>query len=264
MIRCAIIENDPDEAALLSSLIQRDLDEELKIVGTAYSATEGLDLARHKSPELIFLDIELSNQTGFYLFTYLFAKNIDVVFTSSNNENIESKLSLVPTEYLIKPYNIKDLWRIINLKKKKAIPNNNDSINNLVTNLKMGASYQEKIALPTADGFQVIHFNEILYCQASENYSYINTVTGDSFLVTKTLKGLEELLPSTSFFRIHKSILLNINYVKSFSRKTGYVVFLENGQKFEVATRRQEEFSNLFLRKTSLISKIESEQLYSN
>ncbi len=116
----------------------------------------------------------------------------------------------------------------------------------------MGTSYHEKIALPTMDGFQVIPFNEILYCQASENYSYIHTISNDTFLITKTLKNLEEHLPASCFLRIHKSVLLNINYVKSFSRKDGYVVTLETGQQFEVATRRYDEFIGHLLKKEPL------------
>lgn len=266
MITCAIIDNDPLTAESLINIIQRDLCQELIVVGSACSAAEGLDLARLKSPDIIFLTIELPNQTGFYLFTYLFAQNIDVIFTSSDTENSISALKLVPSDYIIKPFHSKDIRTLVDRhKKRKELSNpHHNPIHHLINNLKMGASYQEKIALPTSDGFQVIHFNEILYCQASESYAYINTIAGDSILVTKTLKSIEELLPSASFFRIHKSVLLNINYVKSFSRKTGYIVTLENGQKFEIAIRRQEEFLNLFIRKASLIPKIEPEKLYSN
>jgi two-component system LytT family response regulator len=251
MIACAIIENDPLAKDSLSNLINTNFCEELMVIGSASSATKGLELIRQKSPELIFLDIELPQQAGFYLFTYLFTQNIDVILISSNREFVISAFKSTSTDYLTKPFNLPDLRACIDrLKKKKSAQGStNETVKQLISNLKMGASYQEKIALPTTDGFQVIHFNEILYCQASENYSYVNMVTGDSFLITKTLKSIEELLPSSSFFRIHKSILLNINYVKSFSRKDGFTVTLENKQQFEIATRRHEEFINLFLRK---------------
>lgn len=251
MINCAIIETDTLIAKSLSNLINTNFCEELMVIGTVNSANGAMELIRRKSPELIFLDTELPDQDGFYLFTYFFTQNVDIILTLSNPECAISSFKNPATDYLIKPFNLSELRAAIDRLKKKRTTQNftNETVKQVVDNLKMGTPFQEKIALPTSDGFQVIHFNEILYCQASENYAYINTVTGDSFLITKTLKSIEELLPSSSFFRIHKSILLNINYVKSFSRKDGFVVTLENKQQFEIAIRRHEEFINLFLRK---------------
>lgn len=251
MTTCAIIESDRLAMETLRHLITTNFCEELMLVGVATTARDGMELIRNKSPELIFLDINSPDGNGFTLLSQQPNRKFEVIFTCVSHDYAISALRHSAIDYLIKPINLIDLrGAVIRLEnKKKTQKPRNVNVHHLSENCKMGISLREKIALPTSDGFQIVRFNEILYCQASENYSYIYTVTGDSFFITKTLKNIEELLSLGCFFRIHKSTLLNINYVKSFSRKEGFVVTLENGQQFEVATRRQEEFINLFLRK---------------
>ncbi len=260
MINCIIVEDNRLARETLSNIIVNNFPEELKIIGVAGSAKEGMNLVHQKSPELIFLDIELPDENGFSLFNHFPNHHFDVIFTTSSPDYAISAIKHMAIDYLIKPINLLDLSAaMVRLgKRKNRLKIGHDSVNKLINKIKMGTAFQEKIALPTADGFQVISFNEILYCQASENYSYIHTISKETILVTKTLKSLEELLPSLSFFRIHRSMLLNINYVKSFSRKDGFIVTLETGQKFEVAIRRQEEFTNHFVKKEQPIKNQEN------
>ena len=97
------------------------------------------------------------------------------------------------------------------------------------------------ISFPTLDGFQLEKVNNIVYCQAEENYCKIFTNRNEAILVARTLKNIEELLPIELFFRIHKSHLVNMNYIKSYSKTDGYKITLDNGIELDVATRRNEE-----------------------
>lgn len=251
MINCIIIEDDRLALELLYTLIKTNYSKKLKVIGSAGTVKEGMDLIRQKSPDLIFLDIELPDDNGFSIFNSFPNPQFDVIFTTSSSDYAIPAIKHMAIDYLLKPISLIDMnAALVRFDKRQSTQN--DSLKKLVNNIKMGTSYHEKIALPTMDGFQVIPFNEILYCQASENYSYIHTIANETILVTKTLKNLEEQLPASCFFRIHKSVLLNINYIKSFSRKDGYMVTLETGQQFEVATRRYEEFINHLLKKEHL------------
>lgn len=251
MINCIIVEDDKLALGLLSNLIKTNFGKKLTIAGTSGTVKGGLELIRQKSPDLLFLDIELPDGNGFSLLNEFPNPQFDVIFTTSSPDYAISAIKHMAVDYLLKPVNLIDLnAALVRLDKRRIIGKFADSsLKTLVNNIKMGISFHEKIALPTTDGFQILPFNEILYCQASENYSYIHTISNEKFLVTKTLKNLEENLPESCFFRIHKSVLLNINYVKNFSRKDGYMVTLETGQQFEVATRRYEEFTNHLTKK---------------
>ncbi len=106
----------------------------------------------------------------------------------------------------------------------------------------MGADIGSKIALPAFSGYQMEKISQIVYCEADENYTKIYTIRGEMILVSRTLKVVEEMLPVSHFFRIHKSFLVNMNYVKSFNRTEGHKIMLETGVELEIATRRNEEF----------------------
>lgn len=252
MIKCVIIEDNRSHRESLCNLIESNFINELLLLGTASNVMEGLNLIRQKSPQLVFLNIDLPDESGFNILNHFPVPPFETIFVTSSPEYAIYAIKHMAVDYLLQPISLIDLQgAIARYKKKTQLHQNNNSniTNQLIENFKMGISHHEKVALPTYDGFQVIRLNEILYCQASENYSYINTISNETHLVTKTLKNLEELLPSDRFFRIHKSILLNINYVKCFSRKEGFVATLDTGLKFEIATRRQEDFINLFMKK---------------
>ena len=84
--------------------------------------------------------------------------------------------------------------------------------------------------------------NHILYCEADQNYTKIFTIRGDVVLISKSLGFIEEQLPVELFFRVHKSHLVNMNFVRTYSKAGGHHVILENGKRIDVASRRNEEF----------------------
>lgn len=244
MTTCIIIEDEYNSGVSLGDVVKNHFSGELQLIGTASCLSDGVNLIRQKSPGLVFLDIDLPDENGLSIYTWFPSPEFDVIFISSVPDYAIQAIKQMAIDYLVKPVSLIEMKAaMVRLEKRKK-----GELKKSIPDVKTGTPFREKIALPTSDGFQIIPFNEILYCQASENYSYIYTTSGESILISRPLKTMEEMLPSC-FFRIHKSILLNINYVKSFSRKEGFVVTLETGQKFEIATRRHEEFVNQFIRK---------------
>ncbi|MBK7031381.1 MAG: LytTR family transcriptional regulator [Bacteroidales bacterium] len=102
------------------------------------------------------------------------------------------------------------------------------------------------MAFPTMDGYQMEKLNDILYCEGDVNYTKIHTCNGRLIMVSRTLKEVEELLSSQYFFRTHKSYLVNLNYIKSYSRSENFGVYLENNQWLPVSTRKNDEFIQVF------------------
>jgi two-component system, LytTR family, response regulator len=265
MTTCIIIEDDKLAREALIRLLEINFSSEIKLLGTAETLKGGIELIHQKAPDIVMLDIELPDENGFRLFDYFSKISFDVIFTTAYQHYALSAIKYSAIDYLIKPVSLIDMKAaLIRFEKKNEKRISHQQVKLLLESLKMGKSFHQKVSLPTADGFQVICIHEILYCLASENYTHVFTIDNEDFLVTRTLKAIEELLPVDTFFRIHKSTLLNLNYVKSFSRKDGCVVTLENGQKFEVATRRQEEFTNMFLKKGPPIQVIEPGNLFTN
>jgi len=115
----------------------------------------------------------------------------------------------------------------------------------LLENLNIGEQNVNKIAFPTIEGFEFIHTNQILYCKAESNYCSIKKIDGITNMATKTLKYVEEILPK-NFVRIHKSYVLNLNFVVRY-HKSNKEVELTNGEKLPVSFRKEEEFLNAIL-----------------
>ena len=243
MISCIIIDDEAKARETFEKIVQRYLPEKLKVVALAGSVKEGVYAIHKFRPDIVFLDIEMPEENGFKLFDYFEAIFFEVVFLTAFKNYAIKAIRFSAFDYLLKPLDYTELSELIDrYEKKRRSDNNQIKIQALLSNITIGADIGSKIALPTLTGYQMEKINHIIYCEAAENYTKIYTIRGDSFLVSRTLKIVEEMLPSEYFFRIHKSYLVNMNFVKSYNRSEGHKILLENGVELEIATRRNEEF----------------------
>jgi two-component system LytT family response regulator len=115
-------------------------------------------------------------------------------------------------------------------------------LEHLIQNLRSNAPESYKLALPTTDGLIFIKLSEILYCEASSNYTVVYTVNKNKYIVSRTLKQYEDLLMEHNFFRIHNSYLINLNAVKKYVRGDGGYVVLDNDISLDVSKRKKDAF----------------------
>jgi len=247
-----IIDDENKSRETLNKIIERYFSDKISVVYLADSVKEGVFAINKYDPKLVFLDIEMPEENGFKLFDYFDYYSFEVVFTTAYKQYAIDAIKYSALDYLLKPINyidLKDVLKRLDEKQKKITPQS--QIDTFLSNINTDSKEFNKIALPTMDGFQLERINNIVYCQAEENYTKIFTTRDESLIVTKTLKSVEELLPASIFFRIHKSYLVNLNYIKSYSKSNRYKVTLENGVKLDVATRRNEEFVKALTKKKS-------------
>jgi two-component system LytT family response regulator len=103
-----------------------------------------------------------------------------------------------------------------------------------------------KIALPTFDGLEIIHMDDILYCQSDGAYSHVFFTDGTKMYISKTLRYLEDALCNYHFFRVHNSYIVNLNHIKQYSKTDGGLIILSDGKKVRVSRSRKDELLNLF------------------
>jgi two-component system LytT family response regulator len=245
-----IIDDEHKSRETLKKIIERYFNNQISVVYLAESVKEGVYAINKYNPRLVFLDIEMPEENGFKLFDYFDYFDFDVVFTTAYKQYAIDAIKCSALDYLLKPINYIDLKEVIKRledKEKKLTPQT--QIEAFLSNISSGTNEFNKIALPTFEGYELEKVNNIIYCQAEENYTKIYTNRNEVIMVAKTLKSIEELLPDTMFFRIHKSYLVNLNYIKSYNKSQGYKVILENGIKLDVATRRNDEFIKALTRK---------------
>lgn len=243
MKTCVIIDDEKNARETLAKIIERYFSTKIKILFSADSVKEGVFAINKYNPDLVFLDIEMPEENGFKLFDYFDIYNFEVIFTTAYKQYAIDAIKFAALDYLLKPINFIDLRDVLTrLEKKQSKTSNNAQIEAFLSNVNNDPGNFNKIALPTLDGYQLEKVNNIVYCQAEESYCKIFTNRNEVILVARTLKNIEELLPEEVFFRIHKSHLVNMNYIKSYSKTDGYKIKLENGVELDVATRRNDEF----------------------
>ncbi len=236
MLTAGIIDDEPRVADSLKKIIEKYLSKKIRVVFVAHSVKESLSQIHQHKPSIVFLDVEMPGENGFELFSHFDNPDFKVVITTAYKEYAINAIKHSALDYLLKPINHIELLELIKkLEKQEQNSRYKFQLDTLVSHLNSGTEALSKIALPTQSGIEFVKVNNIVYCQAENSYSTIHTSLNEAIVVTKTLKTLEELLPENMFLRIHKSYLVNRNYIKSFHRAGGQGVMLENGLLLPVA-----------------------------
>jgi two-component system LytT family response regulator len=183
----------------------------------------------------------MQRETGFDLLTQLNSIDFEVIFTTAHSEYAIKAFKFSAIDYLLKPIDIDDLQKALAKVEHKQNQNSAGRLEHLIQNLRTNTPENYKLALPTTEGLVFVQLNNILYCEASSNYTIIYTPK-NKYIVSRTLKQYEDLLGEHNFFRIHNSYLINLNAVKKYIRGEGGSVVLENDITLDVSKRKKEAF----------------------
>lgn len=250
MIKTIIVDDEFNAREFLEKLLQRYFPDKFLVLALCESVDDAIDAIEKFNPELVFLDVQMPNKNGFQLFKELNKINFEVIFTTAHSEFAIDAIRCSALDYLLKPINYIDL--LATVKKYESKLNKafqQEKLMLLIENLDTGNSAFNKIALPTETGFELVKTNAILYCEADSNYCKIVCLDGKKIVLSKTLKFIEELLPTSVFQRIHKSYLVNLNYVTRFNKTNELLVELSTGQTLPVSIRKKEDFINAIIQK---------------
>ena len=250
MIRTIIVDDEANAREFLEKLLKRYFPDKFLILALCESVDEATIAIEKFNPELVFLDIQMPHKNGFELIKEIKAINFEVIFTTAHSEFAIDAIKCSALDYLLKPINYIDLLETVKKYESKInTASQNDKLMLLIENLDTGNSELKKIAFPTEKGFELMKTNSILYCEADSNYCHIVCLDGKKITISKTLKYVEELLPTKIFQRIHKSYLVNLNYISRFDKTNELLVELTNGKILPVSVRQKENFINAIIQK---------------
>lgn len=248
MLKALIIDDEPANRTLLESLLQRFCDDVL-VVDSVDSIEKAVQVLKQHQPRLVFLDVELKGETGFDLFVVFPNPSFDVIFTTAFEKYALKAIKTSCLEYLLKPIDYKELIQAVDkCRQKQVLQHRHEHFETLLTNLTHQSKSIQKISIPVNDGFIFVHTTDILYCEGENNYTIIYTAN-QKIVSSKTLKEYDEMLAGSTFFRCHKSFLVNMNHIQKFSRAEGLRLLMPNGNWIDVSVRRKEEFLELLQNK---------------
>jgi two-component system, LytTR family, response regulator len=233
MIKAIIIDDEKKAIIALEAAI-KEYCTQVEIVGAAHTALEGIKEIQTKNPDLVFVDIEMPSMSGIELVEQFVNRKFEVVFVTAYNQYAIKAFKVNATDYLLKPLNIMELINAVQKisDKKEKQPENPTPIP--IEKLKIALS--GKLALPTASGSEYVNINEIIRIEADGSYSKVFTIDGKMRLVTKNLKSFEDSLEGESFFRTHKSHMINIEHIKKYNPlKNGGLIEMADGNEILVA-----------------------------
>lgn len=235
ILKTIIVEDEETSRAILRNYLAKYCPN-VELVGEAENIQQGLELIRNHTLDLVFLDVEMPHGNAFDLLEQVGDRSFETVFVTAYNQYAIEALNTHASYYILKPVSIDELIKAVdyvaNIKKKEMALENKV----LTTNT---AEKQGKITVPVQDGFEVIAAEEILYCQADDNYTQIFLKEGKKKLISKTLKYFEEALTDFGFARIHKSYLVNVNEITGYKKGKGGSVVLSSGKEVMVSASQK-------------------------
>lgn len=234
--KALIIDDEPKARQALRQLIERFCPQ-LHVQAEAATVEEAMACIKQHQPAIIFLDIDLTNGTGFEVLDAFPKPNFKVVFTTGHEEFALRAFKYRALHYLVKPIDPEDLVQATHELQSPAIFWPEYEL--LQQSLK--SLHQNKLVLPTVHGSAVIRTDEISHIFADERYATVVLETGEKIFVSESLTDLEQRLPEVEFVRPHQSYIVHINAVRRVQRGAGLTLVLRDKTEIPVSRRQKEE-----------------------
>jgi two-component system LytT family response regulator len=241
--RAVIIDDEEDSRSNTKNMLQNYCPE-IEVAGEAASGPEGKLKIQELKPHVVFLDINMPGMNGFQMLEGIYNRDFCVIFLTAYSEHGITAVKAGATDYLLKPLMLSELQGAIGKVVQHYEANKGSSAAakpDIDKNL---------VLINHSKGFTLVDFKDIVWLEANDNYTNLYLNGQKKIIASKTLKEFEIILPSVEFFRIHRSALINVNYVKEYSNNEGGEVILSDGTHVQVSKARIQEFAEFIKTKS--------------
>lgn len=240
MINAVIIEDERSSMEYLVSIL-RKTHTDIQVIGWASNVDEAVLLIKNKEPDIVFLDIELNDGNGFEVLDLVnHLMSFEVIFTTGFVDYKEKAMDYFAFYYLNKPVQENEVKKVLdmyqlkrsafNFKKYEAFKHQVEQKDHLITIYEKGEYFS-------------IRLQNVIYFEASGNYTTIYSANEKNFILSKNLKKVEDMIESTDFQRIHRSFLINIKHVKKLT--AGNTVHMSNDEEIPISVRNRKKIELL-------------------
>ena len=242
-IKSIIVDDEKHGRENLAGIL-RQYCPDVDLLGDADSVDAAVLLIQKTNPDLVFLDIEMPKANGFQLLERLMNFRFEVIFVTAYDNYAIKAIRFSAADYILKPINLNDLQIAVSkVAERIHQKQENQRMKQLVYNISQPQN--PRIGLPTGDRIEFIEVQKIIRCQGEGNYSHIWFEGNKHLLVAKTLVEFEDLLQEYSFFRVHKTHLVNLKQVVAYEKTDGGILQLSNGDKIPISRRRKEDVQKM-------------------
>lgn len=241
--KAIIVDDEAHSRSVLKNLLVKFCPS-INLVAEADNANTAFDLINKHEPDVVFLDIQMPGGNGFSLLKKFKDIYFDVVFATSYDKYAIEAIKLSALHYLLKPIEVEDLQEAVKRLERNADSKeiNEKLIANAINNSEEKVEIEKKITVHTKDQVIFLSLNEITHFEADVNYTFIYTKENVKYTSAKTIGDYENLLKEyDAFYRISKSCLINVNYVRDYSKGETCILTLANKHTYEVSRRRKQD-----------------------
>ena len=245
-IQTVVIEDEEKNLLVICDLMQQ-FGPELKLAGTAGSVAKSVELIDTVAPQLVFLDIRISDGTGFDVLQQLPSRGFELICITAYDNYAMEAFRFSAIDYLLKPIGIPEFKEAVERAVKRISEKNKQQrIETLLHNLAQQSLQDRKISIATITGFEFVDLKDIIWCNSEGSYTTFHLVNKTKLMSSRNIGYYEDLLCANNFCRIHNTSIINLRFVKSYIKgRNGYVI-MTNGDKLEISQRRKGDFLDKF------------------
>jgi len=194
------------------------------------------------NPDIVFLDIQMPDGTGFDVLASLPDKNFEVIFITAHEEFAIKAIKFSALDYLLKPVDTNELKTALERALKTINLNQFDNLKFDALKTNIQPSEKRRLVLKTQESVYVVELDQIIRCEADRNYTSFFLKENKRILVSRTLKEYEILLSNHNFLRVQQSHLVNIQYVDRYDKKNGGAVVMKDGSEVPLSPAKRDLF----------------------
>lgn len=210
------------------------------VVGNAESIKDAYDLIKAEKPDIVFLDMQLTDGHGFELLKMFDAITFKVIIVSAYQEYAVKAFKFSAVDYLLKPVDPDDLVKAVDIAMAQAVNDKQqERLNALIENTRNIGKKEKLLALRNSDGTYIVNTSEIIRCESDNNTTTFFLIDGNQVRVNRTLKEFDEMLSEYGFLRCHQSHLVNQRHIEKISRFPESVITMNNGDVVPVSFRKR-------------------------
>jgi two-component system LytT family response regulator len=245
LVTAIIIDDEEHNRNVLNTLLKKYCSL-VQIIAESSNADDAFDKINKLHPQLVFLDIKMPNKSGFDLLKMFDSIDFEVIFVSAFNEYAITAFDFNALGYILKPIDYSKLLKVVDRAIYKINSNKqNNDLRHFIKTIEEKNDIINKISIHTNDKVFLIPISDIVSVEASISLCELVLIDSSKYHSSKSLKLFENMLDRLgNFIRISKSLIINVNYIKSYSKGDVCILQMKNGMSHEVSRRKKADVLN--------------------
>jgi two-component system LytT family response regulator len=240
MIKAIVIDDENRTRDLIVKMIN-SFGFEIEAIAGGDNVKNGIESIEREKPDLVFLDIQMPDGTGFDLLKSVKNKDFEVVFITAHEEFAIKAIKFSALDYILKPIDQSELKAAVE-KAIRTVDDRKEEVQFEALQQNINPTQKRRLVLKTQESVHVVDLENIIRCEADRNYTSFFLTGGKKILVSRTLKEYETLLIGHNFLRVQQSHLVNLDYVDRYDKGNGGSVVMKDGSEVPLSPAKRDVF----------------------